>query len=245
MRRTKKPPQTLISLVIPVYNEQERIKNLNALQRFIRTKKYIKECIVVNDGSVDHTHHLLEKMKKKWNIVVVSYTHNKGKGYAVKKGIERAHGTHVVVMDVDLSTSLAALDVVEKKAHQYPIIIGTRKSKDAHLALRQSKLREGMGRLFTFLSQCILGVWVSDFTCGFKCFDMRVAKKIVKAQHIYGWAYDGEYLYIGSRLGYPIFEIPVTWKNDSRTKVRFPQDVFTSLRDIIRIRIHHYGLRFK
>ena len=240
MRRTKSKPIAL-SVIVPVYNEEERVHNLAQLCMFLAGKKYIRECIVVNDGSIDRTLTLLHALQKKYRFHLISYKKNRGKGYAIKKGIEQAKGSHVVFVDVDLSTDLSAFDHLLKMLPHAHIVIGTRKNKHAELVERQSLLRESMGRFFTFLSQIISGVFVSDFTCGFKCFERTIAGKIARKQRIYGWAYDVEYLYLGKKMGSKIAELPVKWKNDQRTKVRFPQDIITSLRDICLIRLQDVG----
>jgi dolichyl-phosphate beta-glucosyltransferase len=243
MRSTKKINKVLLSIVVPVFNEEIRVNNLYKLHEHITKKKYIKECIVVNDGSSDTTLSQLRTIRLKTKIKIVSYKKNRGKGYAIKKGIEKATGTHAVIMDVDLSTDLRVLDELIPLLKTERVVVGTRKNPHATLIQRQPVLREMMGRAFTTLSQWVTGVTVSDFTCGLKCYEMGVAKKIAKLQKIDRWAFDNEYLYLASKMGIHIAEIPVIWKNDRKTKVRFPQDILTSLRDLLRIRLGRYEMR--
>lgn len=242
MRSTKKIKRPHLSIIVPVFNEEIRVNNLYKLHEFIAKKKYIKECIVVNDGSTDTTLSQLRTIRNKTNITIISYKKNKGKGYAIKKGIERATGTHTVIMDVDLSTDLRVLDELVPLLKTEKIVVGTRKNPRATLIQRQPVLREMMGRGFTALSQWLMGVYVSDFTCGLKCYEIGVAKKIAKLQRIDRWAFDNEYLYLASKMGIHIAEVPVVWKNDRKTKVRFPQDILTSLRDLLRIRMGRYEI---
>lgn len=232
MRSTKK---ITISLIIPVFNEEKRIHNLKKIDEYTSKNRFIKEIIVVNDGSTDETMGMIRRAKYRNRISIISYKKNQGKGYAIKKGIMSARGTHVAFIDVDLSTPLATIGAALKKLRHYDIIIGTRKSRLAHLKKRQPKLREWMGKGFTFLSQVVLGVQVTDFTCGFKCFTTESAKKIFSKQMIRRWSFDAEALFLAKKYGYSIGELPVTWKNDPHTKVRFPQDILISLYELMLI----------
>jgi len=238
MYSTKKGKPTKLSLIIPVYNEEKRIHNLFLIDSFIKNKRYIKELIVVNDGSKDKTLHMLRKYKEEIRFNLISYTKNKGKGYAIKKGVEKAKGSHVIFMDIDLSTPPETLLLLMKNIGKVDIIVGTRKNQESILLKRQSFIRENMGKFFTWLSQCILSVSVSDFTCGFKCFSKKAAKKLFAKQRIKRWAFDSEALFLARKYGFSLWELPVQWKDQKGTKVRIPQDVINSFIDLVSIRIN-------
>jgi len=229
---------TKISLIIPIYNEEGRVHNLNTLWKYIKNKIYIKELIIVNDGSTDDTLFFLTRFQKITRCKLISYSKNKGKGYAVKKGVISAKGTHILFMDVDLSTPPKMVGELKKIIQSADIIIGTRKNKKAILLQRQSMIREVMGIFFTTISQKISGVEVSDFTCGFKCFSNKAAKKIFKKQRINRWAFDAESLFLAKKYGFSITELPVQWSDRKGTKVRFPQDIIQSLFDVVAIRLN-------
>lgn len=236
MHSTKKTIK--ISLVVPLFNEGERIHNLDILWSSIKNKKYIRELILVNDGSTDKTLPLLKEFQKKTKCILISYRKNKGKGYAIRKGVVVSRGSHVVFMDMDLSTPPKMLLELKKIIDNSDIIVGTRKNNKAVLLQRQSRVREMMGKLFTFLSQKIMGVDVSDFTCGFKCFSKKAAKKIFAKQRIDRWAFDAESLFLAHKYGFSIRELPVQWSDVKGTKVRFPQDAIQSFVDLIQIKIN-------
>ena len=102
------------------------------------TKDTTFEIIVVNDGSTDDTKEILQTQIKPITLTyrndqfldftVISYDENQGKGYAVKKGLEKATGDYSIYMDADLSTDLSAIQTVLTKASQgYDFILGSRK----------------------------------------------------------------------------------------------------------------------
>ena len=123
---------------------------------------------------------------------------------------------------------------------KYDILIGSRKLKGAKLINRQPIIREYLGRGFTLLSRIILGVNISDFTCGFKCFSKQAAEKIFTRQKINRWGFDSEILFIAKNKGLKIKEIPVKWSNDERTKVKFPDDLIRSFSELLQIRYNHF-----
>lgn len=227
-----------ISIVIPLYNEEGRIHNLPLLWDYIKDKSYIKELILINDGSTDKTKKLIEEFQRKTKCKVISYRKNKGKGYAIRKGMLSASGTHSVFMDVDLSTPPNMLGGLRKVITSADVVVGTRKSRYAKLIRRQPAFRETMGKFFTSLSQKVVGVRVSDFTCGFKCFTKKATKKIFAKQRINRWAFDAESLFLAKKYGFRVLEFPVEWKDVRGTKVRFPQDAIQSLLDLIQIRLN-------
>jgi hypothetical protein len=101
-------------------------------------------------------------------------------------------------------------------------------------------LREYLGTGFTFLAQLILNTWVSDFTCGFKCFSKEASQRIFRKTKIFRWGFDSEVLFLAKKYGFSIKEVPVVWKNDARTRVRFPNDIINSFAELIAIRYYDW-----
>jgi len=80
--------QGLLSVVVPVFNEEKKlVSSLKKIENYFQKKRYLKEIIFVNDGSTDKTTTILEKFKTSLPIKVIFYKQNKGKGFAVKKGV--------------------------------------------------------------------------------------------------------------------------------------------------------------
>lgn len=236
------PDTPYISLIIPVYNESKRLFHVDEINNFLKKQKFSSELIIVNDGSTDNTLEELIKLQDNVNFNLISYHQNYGKGYAVKTGMMKAKGQYQLFTDIDLSTPLTELEKFIPLLPRYDVIIGTRKNPQAKIIIRQPLLRETLGKCFTLLSQFVLGVRVSDFTCGFKCFSAKAAKEIFPYQNIKRWGFDSEILFIAQKRRLKIKEIPVVWKNDISTKVRFPQDLIKSLTELFTIRLYNlYG----
>lgn len=247
-----------ISFVIPVYNEEKRIaKTVTALRNAVLPHSLnLEKIIFVNDGSTDTTLELLYKFSNDVAedtgvpVEIVTYSENKGKGYAIKIGMSYSNSDYTIFFDADMATPLSELEkfipfINENK----PVIIGTRKNGESTVVNHQPRIRELMGMAFTLLSQIMLNTWVTDFTCGFKAFSREARTDIFSRSKINRWGYDSEIIFLARKLGYNMVEKAVIWSDDKNTKVKVFKAVFTSLFELIRIRFYHltgsYELGYK
>lgn len=234
------PKLPFVSIIIPLYNEERRLSNLLKIYKYLDSLNLTYEVILVNDGSIDATLKKINELSKNFKFKLISYQKNLGKGYAIKAGMTAANGKYRLFTDIDLSTPIEEFDKFLPNLLDYDIVIGSRRKKGSKLIIHQPKLREKLGKGFTKLSQVYLGLSLTDFTCGFKCFSKEVAGKIFSRQKIDRWGFDTEILFIGKKMGFSIKEVPVVWKNDRETKVRLPQDIINSVYDLIKIRYNKF-----
>lgn len=239
--KTKAP---FLSIIVPVYNEEKRLeKGISEIIRFINVQKFQTELLVVNDGSTDRTLKLLKRVEHP-SFKLISYNKNQGKGFAIRRGMKEARGDYRLFMDIDLSTPVNEFDEFLPYLNKFDVIIGSRKTKGSEVLVHQSALREQLGSVFTWLSATFLGVSVSDFTCGFKCFSKKAALEIFSLQDLKGWGFDSEIMFLAQKKGFFIKEIPVTWSNDSQTRVVLLKDIFSSLLDLIKIRFNELSGKY-
>ena len=99
------------------------------------------------------------------------------------------------------------------------VAIGSRALDRSLVGVHQPLLRESAGRLFNLAVRLTTGLPFRDTQCGFKLFETRAAREIFGRQHIEGFGFDVEVLFIARRLGYPVVEVPVAWNNVAGTKV--------------------------
>jgi len=232
------------SVIVPCYNESKRVHNISYILQYLKKLDQTWELVVVDDGSTDDTLEKLKDLKKKSNFKLINYKNNRGKGYAVKTGMLAAVGKFRLFLDVDLSTPVEEMKEFGKFTDKYDVIVGTRKVKGSRVKVRQPIIREYLGKCFTLLSQIILNTWVSDFTCGFKCFSKEAAERIFQKTRIFRWGFDSESLFLAKRYGFFIKEIPVEWTNDRQTRVRFPGDIINSFNELLLIRYFDWIKRF-
>lgn len=225
-----------LSIVIPVFNEEKRIVNIEKITAYVKNLPYVTELLIVDDGSTDKTLEILNSYSKSHNLKILSYARNKGKGHAVKKGMIAATGRYVLFMDIDLSTPLYEIPRIVAKMRDCDVCIATRKSSDAKLVKRQPFIRESMGKGFTLLTKLMLGVPVSDFTCGFKCFTSDSAQTVFRQVTVDGWSFDAQSLALAHRAGLKIAELPVEWADSPGTRVNLLKDIMKSFIDLVQIR---------
>lgn len=229
-----------LSIIIPVFNEEKRVsKALKALQSYLPKQNYESEVIFVDDGSLDKTVEMIKKRQLK-NYKIISYQPNRGKGYALKKGVLDSKGDWVVLLDVDMSTPIESLeDFLPFMERKMPVIIGTRKAKGAVVSVHQKVLRQKMGEFYTFLANVLIAPGITDFTCGFKCFSKKAAQEVFSRLKTNRWSWDAEVIYLAKKMNLEIREVPVKWADDPRTKVDLVKDSLGSFIDLLKIRFYH------
>lgn len=233
----------LLSVVIPAYNEEKRLKStLEQLSSYFGGKDYGYEVTVVDDGSSDGTTRVAKESElfRNGRLRVVSNGTNRGKGYAVRNGILVSKGDFILLSDADLSTPISELEKFLPIARSgCPIIIGSRSIEGAHIAVRQPFYREFMGKVFNRLVRIFLLNGFADTQCGFKLFRRDAANDIAQRLKIEGFAFDVEALYLASKRGYKVREVPVTWLNSSASSLDPITDSCRMLADIFRIKWMH------
>lgn len=229
-----------LSIIIALFNEEARLaKTKKFVGEFLCSQRLFDgvEVVLVSDGSTDKTVEIIKTFSKDFPVSVLGYKNNKGKGHAVRVGMERALGDYALFLDADMS---AIPHEVEKFMHEMrrgtPVIIGTRKSKDNATIISQPVYRMFMGRVFNMLANWFVWMTLSDFNCGFKCFSREAREKIFPKCLIDRWLFDVELLFLAKLLGLKIVEVPIVWKNDPKTTIKLKRDVFQSLFDLLRIR---------
>jgi glycosyltransferase involved in cell wall biosynthesis len=229
-----------VSLIIPAFNERARLgKNLDRIVAFLRAQPYASEVIVVDDGSHDGTGEWVEAHHAGGVVQLCRLPANRGKGEAVRQGMFLGRGHHLCFSDADLSVPIESLPVfLSRLAEGADVAIGSRRAPGAVIEVPQPRYREALGQAYTGMARAMLGLSVSDVTCGFKGFRRSVARDVFRHQRLRDWGFDAEILYIARLRGYRVSEVPVRWRNDGATRVRLPRDVVRSLVGLVRIRAY-------
>lgn len=224
-----------MSVIIPAYNEEKRLpKTLTDIGGYLGTQDYPSEIIVVDGGSTDRTSDIV----REFSVKLIEVKNCQGKGRAVKEGMSAARGKFRIFTDADNSTSInQAKKMLPYFAQGYDVIIGSRDIKGAVLDPPQPFLRKIiLGKGFRLLRKFIIGLWgIQDTQCGFKCFSERASRDIFSKIKIMGFSFDAEALVIAKKLGYKIKEVPVHWRNDLESKVKF-KGILNMASDLLKIK---------
>ncbi len=236
-----------LSIIIPAYNEAERIpKTLLDMDKYLSQVEFSYEIIVVNDGSKDKTAEIVTNLSKVVkNLNLIDNKINKGKGGVVAQGMLAAKGNIRLFMDADNSTSI---DQVEKFfpyfKQGYDVVIGSRSLRDSELAVKQPFYRQILGKMGNWVIRILLVPGIKDTQCGFKAFSEEAAVKIFPQLTIKGWGFDIEVLTLARLMGFKIKEVGVRWINDPNSKVK-ASSYFEVLSEVIKIKLNIWRKKYQ
>jgi dolichyl-phosphate beta-glucosyltransferase len=225
-----------LSVVIPAYNEAERLPaTLRRIGEYLELHAPGAEILIVDDGSRDGTAAQAAEASA-GRARVLSNDGNRGKGYSVRRGMLAASGARRLMTDADLSTPIEDLPLLMAPLDAgYDIAIGSRAVAGARVEVHQSRYRESVGRAFNLLVQLLALPGLHDTQCGFKLFTADAAEEAFGAARLDGFSFDVEALYVARLRGRRIAEVPVTWRNDAATRVTLFRGVL-AFADLARIR---------
>lgn len=237
-----------LSVVIPAYNEERRLpQTLERILGYLAQQPYASQVIVVDDGSRDRTAQIVQEIRATHPQVELIQNDHRGKGYAVRTGMLAARGRIVIFSDADLSTPIEEVaEILPWFERGYDIVIGSREGKGAK-RIREPFYRHLMGRIFNLVVRVLTVHGIDDTQCGFKAFRDDVAHDVFARMKLYGenarlvtdsmvTGFDVEVLFIGSKLGYRIKEVPVEWRYGTETKVNPLKDSWRNFRDVVLVR---------
>src|SRR3989344_8173115 len=218
------PAKPYPSIILPAYNEAERIPaTLLDIDKRMAGKEYAYEIIVVNDGSKDNTSEVVKKlMPAVKNLKLLDNVENKGKGGVVRQGMLAAPGDIRLFMDSDNATTIDHFDQMKQFFREgYHVVICSRAMKGSKLDPPEPWYRQipgKLGNMFWIQPLLLWGLW--DTQCGFKAFTAECAEKVFSFSKLSGWSFDAEILALAMAMGFRVKEVPVHWKHDGQSKVK-------------------------
>lgn len=227
------------SLVVPLYNEEERFaEHADAIADFVARFPPGSELIVVDDGSTDRTVALVEELASRRTEVSTRLIRrpHRGKGAAVRAGLEAATAEYAGFCDVDLSTSLDQLEHILWAAQMSPVLaIGSRDVATSRLIRPLGPVRTFLGRTYNRLIQLTLVPGISDTQCDAKVASATVWKAILPWCRENGLAWNVEAVAVARRQGIFVREVAVDWSHDDRSRVNLARDGARMLRAVPRV----------
>ena len=230
-----------LSVIIPAKNEEKHIKNTTEdVYRYLSGRNIEHEIFVVSDGSKDRTDEIVRSMIPDIpTLQLLNYEINRGKGFAVREGMQKASGQYRLFMDADNATNI---DQTEKLfpyfKEGYEVVIGSIGIKGSEVAKGSEPIwRRLFGNIGNVYIQIMAVPGIQDTQRGFKMVTAKAAQDIFPRMTIDRWGFDVEMLALARKFGYKIKEVPVKWNNDPNTAShpRLP-DYFKFLLETAKIR---------
>lgn len=171
------PP--VVSIVIPLYNEEESLRELT--QKIVDVMAGMRtsyEIIFVDDGSTDGSFQVLKELHAKDRAVkVIRFRRNFGKSAALSVGFREARGKFVVTMDADLQDDPEEIPgLLQAMDDRYDLISGWKKKRHDPIT------KTIPSRFFNFVTRVMTGIPIHDFNCGLKAYRGEVVKEL----NVYG-----------------------------------------------------------
>jgi dolichyl-phosphate beta-glucosyltransferase len=237
-----------LSVIVPAFNEAERLgPTIERLIEYLAPRHESGsgvEVLIVDDGSTDGTAAVAIRAAQGVDWVrCLSYPVNRGKGYAVRRGMQVARGARRLFSDADLSAPIEELPKLETCLDAgADIAIGSRAVDETLLEVRQPWYRQTMGRTFNKLIQLVGLTEFGDTQCGFKLFTARAAEDLFGEASVDGFAFDVEILML-ARGVYTVKEVAVRWSHKEDSRVAIGIEPLRMLLQIgrIRVRRHFFG----
>lgn len=231
---------TLLSLIIPAYNEAARLpRYLAAIQAYLpRTFGDEYEVVVVDDGSCDGLPEILADLEHGWPCLrMVRHAVNQGKGAAVRTGMLSARGELLLFSDADGATPIEEerrlREAIECGAD---IAVGSRILRSKDVVCRRSTSRAVVGRLFAGAVRLLLRIPVRDTQCGFKMFRRDAGRSLFELSSECGYLFDIEILMLAAQRGWRIAEVPIDWSDQPGSRLDMTRESWRILRGLWQLR---------
>ena len=224
-----------VSIVVPAFNEEQRVaRTLRELTSYFSETDHSLELIVVDDGSEDRT---AEIVRGQVGARLLQLENNRGKGAALRRGIQAASGDLVFLVDADLPYSAGAFDrslpmLIEGGCDA---VIGARDLPDSQVDPSYPRHRIYMGRAFSHIVNRVLPLGIFDTQCGFKGFRGEVLRKATLYTNQRDYTLDIELMMILRTWGSRIARIPVELVHHHGSKIRTFSDSLAMLKGLLRI----------
>lgn len=235
-----------LSVIIPVYNGEKFIEsNLMKLHKFLIENYNEFEIIVVNDGSKDRTNEILSSLHLS-NTTIISYTNNKGRGFAIRKGFLKAKYNSVIYTDCDLPYSFDTLKklIQHLESDKCDLGICSRTLPESRVVINYKQapkffFRWISGRIVNFWIRLFLGIPYKDTQSGTKGFNKGRLSNLMEKCFINRWAFDCEIIYLCHKNKNRISEIPTYQEFNIEESTVKLLDGIEYFMDVLRIFITH------
>ena len=221
-----------LSVIMPVYNEVNTIEEV--IDRVLATG-YASEIVLVDDGSKDGSTEILKKYQDRDGFQVIICDVNRGKGAAVREGIQAAKSTYAIIQDADFEYDpkdyAKLMPVIE--SGQADVVYGSRFMENTEYFYFRSL---AANKLLTFLTNLLYHTKLTDMETCYKLFKVADVREI--PLHSRRFEFEPELTSKLLKRGYKIVEVPISYNGrsyDEGKKIK-PRDGFIALWTLFKYR---------
>lgn len=232
-----------LSIVLPAYDEEERLGGtITKILTYLDANSINAELVIVDDGSADRTADVARETAAAFSDIptnVIRYEKNRGKGFAVKTGLQAARSDLALFSDADLSTPIEEMDKLLDpiRRGEYDVTFGSRAIDRSLIGTHQPWRREQGGKVMNLIIRTMSGLPFADTQCGFKAFNLAKFRPLLDVMQIDRFGFDVEFLFVAAYHDLKLAEIPVRWNDVAGSKVNVMRDtrrMFSELNEIRR-----------
>ena len=212
-----------LSVIIKAYKEEKHIKStIESIFNYLKSKQIDHEIIVATDGPGDNTKSIVDSMISSGTFPTLEHLDipmNKGKGFAVRRGMLKARGDLRLFTDADNATTIDHIERMMPFFDQgYSVVIGSIGIAGHTVSSGSEPIwRRVFGKIGNLFIQIVAVPGITDTQRGFKIISAKAAEDIFSRMVIDRWGFDIELLALARKLGYKIKEVGVDWRNDPNT----------------------------
>ena len=234
----------LVSIIIPAYNEEDAIEKTVAEVKKLNLNK---EIIIVDDSSKDNTVELVKKMD---GVKLIQHNINRGRGAAIRTGIDNSNGEIICTQDADMEQLPSDIPrliqpILDKEAD---VVYGSR-FKNKNTSIDSTWLRITGNKFFAFLGNILFHQHLTDVYTGSKCYSRKVFERIYLQSE--GFEQEVEILAKLSKYKMRIVEIPIeySFRTTGASKMKFRDGIvgsYTILKYFFKCKgLNNFMIKFK
>jgi glycosyltransferase involved in cell wall biosynthesis len=227
-----------LSIVIPAYNEEKRIRS--TLESLVERFDGYCEILIVSE-STDKTDNIVTEFSKNSAVIkLLASSKRLGKGGAFKKGVGHAQGQIVMLLDSDLPVPVSDVEKVASYIGQVDVAVASRELKETKILVYPPLARVFAGKAFSKIFNALFNLNVKDTQCGCKAFRKEVLERVLNDVESNGFEFDAELLFKCKQAGYKIREVPVTWSYKPDSKLSLFQDTLKMGGGVLKLWVKTY-----
>ena len=233
-----------LTVVIPAYNEEKRIKKtLIQVGDYFSNKNIDLEVLIVVNNTTDNTVGIIKDIQKKYPFIKYTNIHKAiGKGGALSVGFRKASGKYVAFMDADVASSVAQLNKLYRKISKnddIDVVIANRYGDGSRIN-GLPLYRKILSRMFNLVTRLVFSLPYEDTQCGLKIFKSEYAESLGRMIISKKWTIDLNLLVLCKYLDLNVVSVPIIWSEKGNSTLNVKKAFKEVALELYRLKINEF-----